>query len=277
MTDARNLLTVANAEVGYSRWTDPERGTKYGRWYELRVDRCSTNYDFGANGVPYCAMFVSWCLVQAGISCAGFPSAYCPSIHHYQTLSPGNLVPGDIVLFDWELDGTDDHVGIVEWNDGTYIGTIEGNTNNGCVARRVRSYATICGGIRPNYDEFAPSKPTEVITAERIDEDGWWGAQTTLKAQEVFGTERSGFIRAQYDPTLKRINKGGLLPSTWLTGSGGDETVENLQKMIGAQADGYFGRETCRAMQRYFGTPVDGEIWAPSAVIKAFQRWLNRA
>ncbi|WP_010677005.1 N-acetylmuramoyl-L-alanine amidase [Bacillus timonensis] len=39
--------------------------------------------------------------------------------------------------------------------------------------------------------------------------------------------------------------------------------------------DGYFGPKTISALQRYFGTPVDGVISKPSLVIKALQKWLG--
>jgi len=39
--------------------------------------------------------------------------------------------------------------------------------------------------------------------------------------------------------------------------------------------DGYFGPKTISALQRYFGTPVDGYISKPSLVIKALQKWLG--
>lgn len=153
MATASDVLRIARAEVGYCRYDDPERGTKYGRWYESEVDGPG-GYDYGANGVAYCAMFASWVLVQAGVKCAGMPGAYCPSIHHSQTLAASQLKPGDLVLFDWEDDGTDDHIGIVASNDAAAkkIATIEGNTSGGRVAERTRAYSTICGGIRPAYD-----------------------------------------------------------------------------------------------------------------------------
>lgn len=150
MATASDVLRIARAEVGYCRYDDPERGTKYGRWYaELVGDKA-----FGANGVAYCAMFASWVLAKAGVECAGMPGAYCPSIHHSQTLAASHLKPGDLVLFDWEDDGTDDHIGIVASNDAAAkkIATIEGNTSGGRVAERTRAYSTICGGIRPAYD-----------------------------------------------------------------------------------------------------------------------------
>lgn len=153
MATASDVLRIARAEVGYCRYDDPERGTKYGRWYESEVDGPG-GYDYGANGVAYCAMFASWVLAQAGVECAGMPGAYCPSIHHSQTLAAAQLRPGDLVLFDWEDDGTDDHIGIVASNDaaGKRIATIEGNTSGGRVAERTRAYSTVCGGIRPAYD-----------------------------------------------------------------------------------------------------------------------------
>lgn len=153
MATASDVLRIARAEVGYCRYDDPEHGTKYGRWYESEVDGPG-GYDYGANGVAYCAMFASWVLAQAGVECAGMPGAYCPSIHHKQTLTAAHLKPGDLVLFDWEDDGTDDHIGIVASNDvaAKTIRTIEGNTSGGKVLERTRSYSTICGGIRPAYD-----------------------------------------------------------------------------------------------------------------------------
>ena len=153
MATASDVLRIARGEVGYCRYDDPECGTKYGRWYEAEVDGPG-GYDYGANGVAYCAMFASWVLAQAGVSCVGMPGAYCPSIHHSQTLSASQLRPGDLVLFDWDSDSTDDHIGIVASNDtaAKTIRTIEGNTSGGRVAERTRAYSTICGGIRPAYD-----------------------------------------------------------------------------------------------------------------------------
>ena len=39
--------------------------------------------------------------------------------------------------------------------------------------------------------------------------------------------------------------------------------------------DGYLGPKTISALQRYFGTPVDGYLSKPSLVIKALQKWLG--
>ena len=43
--------------------------------------------------------------------------------------------PSDVIFFDWEPDGEVDHVGIVEYVEGDFVYTLEGNTSNS-VARR---------------------------------------------------------------------------------------------------------------------------------------------
>ena len=45
---AADVIRIAAAEVGYSRWSDPEQGTKYGRWY---AEKTGSGY-YGTNGVP---------------------------------------------------------------------------------------------------------------------------------------------------------------------------------------------------------------------------------
>lgn len=151
-----DVLYCAREWIGYSRWTDPEEGTVFGRWF---AEKTGVPY-FGTSGVPYCAMFASYCLDWAGVPCAGMPSAYCPDIVNAGRdagCTPYNedAEPGDLVLFDWGGDGLADHIGIVEENhpDEGYMTTIEGNTNGGVVARRQRGYGSICLVVRPDYNE----------------------------------------------------------------------------------------------------------------------------
>ena len=76
MATVTDILRIAANEVGYSRWDDPESGTKYGRWYAQVVN----NSYYGTNGVPYCTMFASWVFAQAGQSMPGLPTASCSAI-----------------------------------------------------------------------------------------------------------------------------------------------------------------------------------------------------
>lgn len=164
MSAAKNVLYCARQWIGYSRWDDPEPGTVFGRWYAELV---GDSY-FGESGVPYCAMFVSYCLDWAGIEAAGLPGSYVPWILSANS-DAGRLVanedaqPGDLVMFDWQGDGVADHIGIVEENhpDEGWMQTIEGNTspgiggsqsNGGGVYRRARNYSSIIGVARPYYE-----------------------------------------------------------------------------------------------------------------------------
>ncbi len=52
-------------------------------------------------------------------------------------------------------------------------------------------------------------------------------------------------------------------------------TLKSTSTIKTLKIDGYLGELTIRALQRYFGTPVDGVISKPSTVIKALQKLLN--
>ena len=182
MATSDDVLAAARAEIGYSRWDDPEQGTKYGRWY---ADLVGDPY-YAANGVPYCAMFVSWVFAQAGATCEGLPGAYCPWMLN-AARAAGDLVPdaqaapGDVVYFDWDGDGVTDHVGIVELNCGWYLQTVEGNTDDGQVLRRTRDFSAVVGVARPTWgegDRPAPEPPTgelaRIVDAYNGSGDNGW-------------------------------------------------------------------------------------------------------
>ncbi len=155
--NANDVLSVARGELGYSRAADPQRGSKYGRWYGAKYGDVFVE-------AAWCYMFVSWVFNQAGATAPCIPGAYCPTGVN-QTKAAGrnvaarSAVAGDIVFFDWGPDGTSDHVGIVESNNGSYLTTIEGNTGGGSgyVQRRTRAYSTVCAVCRPTYGGASPS------------------------------------------------------------------------------------------------------------------------
>ena len=155
------VLAVAAKEVGYHDLSDPQRGSKYGRWYAAKTGRAV----FGYNDIAWCAMYTSWVLNQAGVNCAGMPGSGCVTIYRN---AKGRLVPisearaGDLILFDWNpwLGDGADHIGIVLENDGTSFKTIEGNTSRsgagsqddgGWVAARTRPISKVYAIIRPYY------------------------------------------------------------------------------------------------------------------------------
>lgn len=286
MATANDVLNIARGEIGYSRWTDPEQGTKYGRYFR---DVLKWGSYYGDNGVPYCGMFVSWVFDKAGATCAGLPGAYTPTMlangkKAGKAVAIKDAKPGDVVYFDWEGDGVTDHVGIVESNNGSYLTCIEGNTTgtngkSGGVNRRTRAYSTVSGVIRPDYSGSSVSNPpttsTPTTSGDKIAVDGQWGNATTRKLQQVLGTYIDGYIDGQSRVDFNKCNKGGLLTSTFRFGSGGSPCIKALQKKVGTKADGYIGPDTIRALQRYLGCEVDGLVDRISPMVKKLQTKLN--
>lgn len=179
------ILEVAKGEVGYSRWSDSKTGTKYGRWY---AERTGKPY-YGSNGVPFCAMFVSWCVDNAGCEMPGGVFAYCPTGEANlrkagAEVSFDDARAGDIVFFDWRSDGASDHVGIVEYREGGYLFTIEGNTshtqggsqtNGGFVARKRRARSLVKAIMRiekvsSHQDNIAEGERSMIFAFQPNDE-----------------------------------------------------------------------------------------------------------
>lgn len=151
MTTRQTIIDIATKEIGYKESPPKSNLNKFGKWY-------------GMDGLAWCAMFVSWVYDQAGVPLGhiddnnGF--RYCPSALIYWrrndkiTLYPA---PGDIVLFDWNVDKKSDHTGIfVKWIEtGKTFETIEGNTSSsnqsdgGEVERRTRKVSQVSAFINP--------------------------------------------------------------------------------------------------------------------------------
>ena len=118
---------------------------------------------------PWCAMFVTWCFVQAGSKNAfkmGARWSFVPWIvgagrnrtFGFRTIPWSEVRPGDIVCYDWEHNGTADHVGIFEARtSSTSFTAIEGNTainndsNGGEVMRRGRFLNQVQAFVRMEH------------------------------------------------------------------------------------------------------------------------------
>lgn len=93
--------------------------------------------------VEWCACFVSWCAEQCGYLEGGVIPKFslCSDgvdwFHARGQFQDASYVPaaGDIIFFDWENDGTIDHVGIVESVTNGVVNTIEGNSGDICARR----------------------------------------------------------------------------------------------------------------------------------------------
>ena len=126
-----------------------------------------------------------------------------------------------------------------------------------------------------NNELSKPSKP-EKPNKHIIDTDGKWGKDTTLKAQEVFGTTKDGKVTDQY--ACYKSQNPGLIAFEWKNNPStyGSELIRVLQKKVGANIDGHIGPETIKKMQKWLGTIQDGCVSNPSDMVRAFQRWLNK-
>lgn len=277
MTTALDVLRIAAGEIGYSRWNDSEEGTKYGRWYAEKHGPY-----FGSSGVPFCAMGVSWVLDQAGITPPGGAFAYVPaginaaSAKNRLLADVEDAQAGDLVCFDWDDDGISDHVGIVEFNAGNYLQTIEFNTspgnggsqgNGGGVYRRTRDWDSVTAVIRPDYDQTAS-------TVGRITEDGYWGPRTTAALQEILGTPIDGIVSSQ-----EVENRPILLACTdgweWDTDPDGSAVIAAMQARLGTPIDGIMGPTTINALSARYEIEGDGTLSDPSLTVAAMQATLN--
>ena len=99
-------------------------------------------YGFNSR-VEWCACFVSWCYGQRGLSEPRFAACQSQGIpwftSHGQWGARGyeNIAPGDAIFFDWDLDGSADHVGLVIGRDESRVYTVEGNSGDAC---KIKSY-----------------------------------------------------------------------------------------------------------------------------------------
>ncbi len=91
----------------------------------------------------WCACFVSWCAGQCGYLDSGVIPKFslCSDgadwFNARGQFQDASYVPaaGDIIFFDWENDGSIDHVGIVESTVNGVVNTIEGNSGDVCARR----------------------------------------------------------------------------------------------------------------------------------------------
>ena len=119
------LVELAKGQVGNVG------GAPYWSWY---------GFD---SRVAWCACFVSWCYGQAGVSEPHFAACQSQGVpwftSHGQWDARGyeNIAPGDAIFFDWDLDGSADHVGLVIGTDGNRVYTVEGNSGDAC---KIKSY-----------------------------------------------------------------------------------------------------------------------------------------
>ena len=120
------VVDIAKSQVGNVG------GQPYWSWYGFN------------SRVEWCACFVSWCYGHMGLSEPRFAACQSQGIPWFQSHGQwggrdyANIAPGDAIFFDWDLDGSADHVGIVVGTDGSRVYTVEGNSGDAC---KIKSYS----------------------------------------------------------------------------------------------------------------------------------------
>lgn len=209
-------------------------------------------------GGAWCCAYVCYGFNQAGqksLFYGGKKVTYCPTAITWCKANLAEIplylaMPCDIIFFDWQPNGTPDHIGFVKNRINTAeIETHEGNTSGGIVAEKTRKVGARCKMwvFRPH---FAPTGLKE----KKLAEDGIFGYNTIYMSQ-VF-LKKKGYYKGSLD---------GIL---------GKATVKAVQAWAGTPQDGSFGKKTALAVQKKVGTKADGAFGKNSVL--AYQKYLNK-
>ena len=210
MATAEKLLELARGELGVTEFPRGSNKVKY-------------NTEYGGAPKAWCCVFLWWLFREAGASMIffnGAKTAYAPALLTYhkkmgQGVS-GDYKPGDVIFFDFNGNGTADHVGLCESWDGTYITSIDGNTgegneaNGGAVMRRRRHKKTICGAYRPAYkeEETVDQKQFDAMMEDWLNRRGGlpaspWSKMTEAKSAGITdGTRPQSFATREEVATM---------------------------------------------------------------------------
>ena len=166
---AEDVINIAKGEVGYS---EKASNSKLDDKKANAGKKNFTKYarDVGhANGLAWCATFVTWCFVKAAngdkkkakeVLCGANTAGCSNNVNAFKKAGRYDMKPqpGDVVFF---MNGSS-HTGLVIAVKGNTITTIEGNTSpgkfnrdGGCVAQKTYNYKTyhrISGFGHPKYD-----------------------------------------------------------------------------------------------------------------------------
>ncbi|MCT1956364.1 peptidoglycan-binding protein [Dermabacter hominis] len=276
---ARKVLAIAAGEIGYSRWNDPKRGTKYAR--ETQPVLWPNDKWLLANGIAYCDIFVTWVFWKAG--CLNIlPGKQSYNVNyrasHGGHVSKSQAQPGDVLVFDWDMSTKRaNHVGILEkrLSSGNFQ-CIEGNTttgskgsqsNGGRVARRVRRPSQVRYVIRPNW-KAAPASKASKGTSKPVSGTaclkapafplpaGYYYGPPSGPVQSVSGRGRNSRVPGDVIQVNGRWRSKGL--AVW------QARMQARGWNIGKDgADGRYGNDTARVVKQFQknkGLAVDGKI-----------------
>lgn len=174
---------------------------------------------------------------------------------------------GDIILYDWDKNGRSDHIGFIDWVNGTTLNVLEGNFNNSVGYRNISVLSDqIRGYITPNYKEVCENVSRET---NKINEHMEHLQQAILDSYQIY-VPISGVFDLETQSALKQINirKNNInYVVGWIQcrlnifshanlviddnfGSKTEKAVKNYQKDKGLAVDGIVGINTFKNILR---------------------------
>ena len=239
------IVEIAKKEVGTIEGPK-DNETKYGKWT-------------GANFLPWCQSFVSWCAFTSGLDPKKYPKSastvaaadFFKKNNRWADARNDDPTPGDWIYFDFPDDGVNriSHVGLCVKNNGNgTIQVIEGNTsgtakgdqrNGGMCVEKTRAYVkdnklklmnAVVGWGRPVYagEENVPLL-SKVGSSD--------APSAPAKAAKPAAPKPAVAKPAAAFTPLKKGSKG----------SG----VKNVQTLLKLKADGDFGPGTEKAVKAF--------------------------
>lgn len=138
-------------------------------------------------------------------------------------------------------------------------------------------FGELADAINAALGGAAPSslEPRNNTNGGKLDVDGWGGYNTVLDMQHALGTYEDGVISGQW--IGNRAYLAAMTAVEW--GAQGSPMVMAMQRLVGAGADGLWGRETSTRLQAhliargYDDSPADGDFGNNS--VRALQKCLN--
>lgn len=209
------------------------------------------------SGAAWCDAFVTYIFNEAGnasLFCGGKKQTYCPTTIKILAKELAQIpmylaMPSDVIFFDWEMNGTPNHIGFVRSKvSSSTINTIEGNTSNK-VMYKTRPAKYVQAIYRPHF------KPATMPTKGKLSNSSDFQYKSIYMLQVVLGTTPDAIL--------------------------GKSTVAALQRkagLTGKAIDGAWGPATSKAIQSkllgFKGKDVDG-VWGEKSTV-ALKAWINK-